>query len=133
MHACISTALGEWGAPVHTLSTTLPCVLSPTGKTRSFPRKGHYIITAAGVGSVTGLVQVEQGHNFFRVLGLCAGLQQQSAVMEGEADHLLHFADDLTVAVPGDTAAAAAAAAAANHDVSVCVVAPFCVARQSAS
>ena len=28
--------------PVHTLSTTLPCALFPTGKSRSLPRKGLY-------------------------------------------------------------------------------------------
>jgi hypothetical protein len=45
-------------------------------------------------------VQVEQRDNLFRVFRLCARLQQQPAVMEGKADHLLHLADDLTVAEP---------------------------------
>lgn len=56
-----------------------------------------------GCSIVTGLVQVEEGHDLFRVLCFRACLQQQPTVMEGKADHLLHFADDLTVAVPAHT------------------------------
>ena len=45
-------------------------------------------------------VEVEERHDALAVLGLLARLQQQLAVVEGEADDLLHLADDLAVAQP---------------------------------
>jgi hypothetical protein len=55
------------------------------------------------VGSVTELIQIKEGHNLLRVLGLSTCLQQQPTVVEGKADHLLYLADDFTVAVPART------------------------------
>ncbi len=45
-------------------------------------------------------VQVKQGDYPPRVFGLPAGLQQQVAIVEGEADDLLDAADDVAVADP---------------------------------
>ena len=46
------------------------------------------------------LVQVEQCDNLPLLLGLVASLQQKAAVMEGEADDLLHSAHNVLVAQP---------------------------------
>ena len=45
-------------------------------------------------------VEIEERHNLSLLLGLAAGLQQQAAVVEGEADHLLHPLHDVLVAQP---------------------------------
>ena len=46
------------------------------------------------------LVEVEERDHFLLLLGLGARLQQQAAVVEGEAYHLLHARDDVFVANP---------------------------------
>lgn len=53
------------------------------------------------------LIEVEKRDDLLLLLGLVARLQQQPAVVEGKADHLLHVADDALVADPASTAAAA--------------------------
>jgi hypothetical protein len=46
------------------------------------------------------LVKKKERYNLFTVLSLMTRLQQQAAVVESEANHLLHMADDLSVTDP---------------------------------
>lgn len=49
---------------------------------------------------MTDSVQIEECHYLPHFLGLITGLQQEAAVMEGEADDLLHPGDDVVVTYP---------------------------------